>query len=260
MEILLPTEYDPTCPTPLLLLLHGYSASGGIESLYFDAEAFSEREGVIVAAPDGTRDAQDNAFWNSGGEYCCPYWNLAVDDVAYLEGLIDEISAEYNVDPDRVYVLGHSNGAMMAYRLACEIGHRLAAVAALAGPTVADMGSCEDAPTSVLHLHGDADDTVLYPGGDDLLGDGGPAYPGALATASQWAAHNGCGDATALGEPLDLDNRIAGTETRTERWAGCPTGGQVELWTLEGAGHIPALTTRGLPAIWQWMAPLRRAR
>ncbi|MDY0001837.1 MAG: hypothetical protein RBU30_11115, partial [Polyangia bacterium] len=121
-------------------------------------------------------------------------------------------------------------------------------------------GSCLPALTSVLHLHGDADDTVLYPGGDDLLGDGGPPYPGALASASAWAEHNGCGDATVMGDPLDLDSRLDGAETVVERWTGCPPEGQVELWTIQGGGHIPSLTTRGLPAIWQWMAPRRRAR
>ena len=258
VEIRVPEQYDPTCPTPLLLILHGHGMNGAIQDIYFNAERLVEEEGVIVAAPDGTLDDNGEHFWNGESAACCSFFNESVDDVAYLEGLMDEIGEVYNIDPDRIYVLGHSNGAMMAYRLACDMGERLAGIVSLAGFSEWDLGACGPAKTSVLHLHGTDDDTVLYAGGDNLLGDGGPAYPGTAESTALWAAYNGCSDTGTPAGSFDLDGGLAGEETQITVYEGCPGALRTELWSIQGAGHVPSITSKGLPSIWAWLAPLCR--
>ena len=56
-----------------------------------------------------------------------------IDDVGFISALIDLMIKDYNMDPNRVYMTGISNGAIMSYRLACEIPHKIAAIAPVDG-------------------------------------------------------------------------------------------------------------------------------
>jgi polyhydroxybutyrate depolymerase len=110
----------------------------------------------------------------------------------------------------------------------------------LAGATFADRTKCAPSePVSVLQIHGTADEIVDYNGGVIF----GRAYPGATETVASWASYDGCrapgGPAPA---PLDLDKGIGGAETAVTRFAGCAAGTAVELWTMNGGGHIPNLS------------------
>ena len=103
--------------------------------------AAASSAGFLMIAPAGTADSSGSHFWNAT-DACCNFENSQVDDVAYLDGLITEISAAYNVDPKRIYVVGHSNGGFMAYRMACAKADRIAAVVSVAGATFATPASC----------------------------------------------------------------------------------------------------------------------
>jgi polyhydroxybutyrate depolymerase len=101
----------------------------------------------------------------------------------------------------------------------------------------------------VLELHGDADPTVLYAGGLD----GTIAYPGAVETVSDWADKNGCGATLdESGAPRDLDSSLPGAETKVGTFAGCPPGGDVELWTIQGGGHTPNFGADFPSVIWSY--------
>jgi len=236
-----PTNYDKTKTTPLVIMLHGYTASGAVEEAYFQLTATSDAQTFLYAYPDGTVDTAGNRFWNAD-DACCDFYSIVVDDVAYVNAIIDDVSTKYNVDPKRIFVIGHSNGAFMSHRLACDVSDRVAAIASLAGAVWNDPSKCN--PTSkisVLDIHGDADTTINYDGG--IAAPGFASYPGESQTMSTWAAKNGCtGAIAANGQTLDLDSTLPGSETVESQYAGCPSGIDVELWTIHGGSHVPSLT------------------
>jgi polyhydroxybutyrate depolymerase len=245
-----PEGYDGQRPVPLVVLLHGYSSNGAAQNAYFGLSAQADRGGFLLAYPNGTRDLTTNRFWNAT-DACCDFYGSGVDDVAYLDAVLDEIASRYRVDPGRVFLVGHSNGAFMAHRYACDRAGRVAAIVTLAGMQWQDPGRCgAGSPVSVLHVHGRNDQTIRYEGGSTPKG----AYPGAVDTVGAWAGKNGCsGSLTATGRRLDLDTYVAGEETTVERYTGC-TGIDVELWTIEGGGHVPAFNGQWAESIWAFMA------
>jgi polyhydroxybutyrate depolymerase len=241
-----PEGYDAAKPAPLVIVLHGYGANGAAQSVLFNLGSIADREGFFLIAPDGTRDSSDRQFWNAT-DTCCDFEKKGVDDVKYLTGLVDELAGFYNIDPKRVFLVGHSNGGAMSFRLACDAADRFAAIVDLAGPYFSNPVLCKPtSPVALLHLHGTNDDTVPYDGGPALNGAG--RFGGALDAVTAWAAHDRCGaaaDTTAAA--MDIDGDVAGAETKASRYTGCAAGTAVELWTMQGSGHVPLNLTKKLP-------------
>ena len=119
----LPSGYDRNNATPLVIDLHGYAVSGVGQEGYFQFGAIADEQTFLYAYPDGTLDLKNNRFWNAD-DACCNFFAGVVDDVAYLNAMIDDISTRFNVDPKRIFIVGHSNGAFMSHRLARPVGPR----------------------------------------------------------------------------------------------------------------------------------------
>ncbi|MCB2225027.1 MAG: polyhydroxybutyrate depolymerase [Actinobacteria bacterium] len=216
---------------PLLVALHGGTGSGAqfAENSGFDAVA--DREGFIVVYPDGTPIAGTRALVWNGGACCGPAREdlQDVDDVGFLSALIEALVAGYPVDADRVYVTGHSNGAIMSYRMACEAADRVTAAAFQAGTI--EIGDCDPArPISVLAIHGTGDTSIPIDGGS---GQGLTQHPFASPQESiaTMARLDGC-DATPV-ESVDPEN----PDVTHRVWSGCDGGVTVELLLVEGASH-----------------------
>jgi polyhydroxybutyrate depolymerase len=235
VELLVPDSYEPDRAAPLLLVLHGYGTSGAFALEYSGLDRLGNDSSYLILAPDGTRDSNGFPFWHAKQ-------GTGVDDVAYLGGLLDEISSVWNVDPVRVSVFGHSNGAFMAYRLACDRADAVSAVISLAGATPIDPDSCSpELPVSIAEIHGDDDEIVLYEGSDSCTDLPCP-YPGTRQGLAYWASYDGCdGEMETDPARVELDANIPGAETRIERYRGCPAGIDLELWTMEQGGHFPRL-------------------
>jgi polyhydroxybutyrate depolymerase len=235
-HFLVPSGYDPHVPTPLVILLHGYSATAVEQDLYWGISTLAQQKTFLYAYPDGMKDAAGQQFWNAT-DACCAF-GQNVDDVAYINAIIDDVQRSYNVDAKRIYAMGHSNGGFMSHRLACD-APRIAAIVSLAGAVWNDPSKCRPAgPVSILEVHGDADLVINYNGGQNF----GNTYPSAHTTVATWAAKNGCtGTLTDTGQTLDLDAVLLGAETTIERYAGCPAAGAVELWTIRNGSHVPVL-------------------
>lgn len=252
VKLYVPTNYSDSKPAPLLILLHGYSASGFMEDAYLNLRASIEKYGMLYAFPDGLVDKSKNHYWNAT-DACCDFAKTQVDDSKYLSDLVVEIGKRYKVDPKRVFFAGHSNGGFMSYRMACEHADLVAGIMSLAGETWLDTTKCSPSgPVAILQVQGTADATISYTGG--ATPNGGP-YPGAKGSVTTWATYNGCSttpDTSA--PPLDLETQLPGPETTVSKYAsGCKGNGQVELWSIQGGSHIPSFTPQFDPAFLDWL-------
>lgn len=236
--LIVPESYDGS-PTPLVVGLHGYTSSGSALGLYFGLPQRVDVRGFFFVSPDGTREPAGarNRFWNAT-DACCNFTGSSVDDSGYLLGLINEASARFNIDPKRVFVVGHSNGGFMSYRLACDAAERIAAIVSLAGATFVDPMDCEaSAPVSVLQIHGTEDTVIRYQGGN-IFRD---TYPGSEATVAWWADRAGCTGDPELSGRLDLDRGLPAEDTDVLTYrTGCESGVNVELWRINRGSHVPA--------------------
>ena len=156
-----PPGYDPAKPAPLLLALHGYGSSGREEDAYLRLGKEAARRGYLYAYPDGTRDSHGREFWNAT-DACCDFDRSGVDDATPTCPASSARSRRsFAVDPKRIDLIGHSNGAFMSYAMACTHADQIAAIASLAGATYMHPADCAPtAPVAVLEIHGTADRTV----------------------------------------------------------------------------------------------------
>ena len=221
-RVFAPTTLEPGSQPPLVLVLGGVgnSAENMVSATEFDRSASTNN--FVAAYPEGI-----DLTWNAG--FCCASGTTSgVDDVNFLSRLIDQLVADYGVDTSRVYATGVSAGAMMAYRLGCELPGRIAGIGSVAGAMI--LEECQpDQGVPVIEIHGTEDQLVPYDGG--LVRPEGVAdqpAPTSLAVVEQWATLNGCPDSP--------EEETQGPVT-TLTWTDCPDGAAVKLVTVEGGGH-----------------------
>ena len=231
-----PPGHDPATPAPLLILLHGFGVTGELEERYLRLTEATDAHGMLFVAPDGTASPRGARFWNAT-DACCGAAS-GVDDVGYLRAVIAEVKTRYAVDPRRVFLVGHSNGGFMSYRMACDDAGEIAAIVSIAGATFADAARCRpSAPVAVLEVHGTSDHTIAYRGG--RVTTRSPDYPSAARTVSTWARYDGC----RLDAPVEerarrrIVSRLAPPTVRS--YGRCRDDAAVELWTQPHAPHIP---------------------
>lgn len=235
-QVYLPLQYDANTEWPLVILLHGFGGTAEQEDTYLTMRFRASEKAFVLVTPQGLStpagtaipggpDYSGRPFWNAT-DFCCDFARTRVDDVSYLNRLIDAVSAEYKIDPRRIYVFGHSNGGFMANRLACEIGDRLAGIASLAGGTFDQVAKCAK-PVAVpfLQIHAPNDDTVVY--------DLNTQYGGGVQAVNQWIQRNGCtGPATKLARQ-DFLLLKSGEETSIQEWQNCTSSKPVAFWTID---------------------------
>ncbi len=256
VPVTIPSGYDAATPAPLIILLHGYTSSGARNDAYMGVSALADEYGFIFAAPDGTRESagDNNRFWNAS-DACCNFYESGVDDVAYINGIIDSLMDDYSIDAERVYLIGHSNGGFMSYRMAYEHSEKITAIASLAGATQRGERPAPASPVHVLQIHGTADGTIAYSGGD--IRDN--RYPSAMQTVSQWAGYNGCDLKGSAREQRDLDASLPGYESGTLVFrSGCNKGGSAELWTISAGAHVPVLADSFAAQVVEWLLSHRK--
>jgi len=236
-KLFVPTTYNPSFPAPLILALHGFSQSGDKFEKYLNLAPVAEARGILYVHPDGTADKTGTRFWNATPE-CCDFHSPKVNDDSYLMSIIDEVSKNYTVDPERIYIIGHSNGGFMANRMACMHADRIAAVVSLAGGSFVRSSMCKpSAPINVLEIWGTKD--VTYDGNHIM----GKPIPSAAKTAATWASLDRCSkNMFVLSDKLDLDAKLTGPETIVGQYTECAANADVEFWRIVGADHVPKLS------------------
>ena len=231
----LPPSYREGHPMALVFALHGYSNTAASFEKRIGFNRIADREGFIVVYPNAIPfGAKQKQLWNGGGIYEI-WWAGQVDDVGFLAKLIDTVSADYTIDPNRIFVFGNSSGGFMAHHLGARLPDRFAAIAPWAA-LLAFNDFVAGPPVSVIHFHGGQDKKVLYNGlpNWDFFG----VEPGIRL----WARRNGCKSA-----PIVIRND---PNTLVRRWAAPKGTGDVVLYKLRNQGHtMPTPSNCNLPEI-----------
>jgi polyhydroxybutyrate depolymerase len=270
-----PQEAAARAPLPVLIAFHGGGGNATGFAKYAGLDRVADREGFVVVYPDGTgRQGRRLLTWNAGT--CCGRAQAAhADDVGFTLAILKDLARDLPLDRARVYATGHSNGAMMAYRLAAEAADRVAAIAPVAGMMVVErFGPAR--PVPVLHIHSIDDPRALYRGGL------GPPFPGTDVRSRHQSVEGGLARWLIVDrcptEPREAESRRApaGKGEHTADllvYEPCESDAAVAHWRLTGAGHGWPGHTSPLPErimgpdttvidaaeeIWKFVARFRR--
>lgn len=231
-----PNTYDPSKPAPLLISLHGAALWPAVQMEVSRWNEVADEHGFIVVYPAGVGFTYGPKAWHMGPR-------SVEADVGFISALIDKLQREYNIDPDRIYADGLSNGGNMAFALSCRMGDRLAAVGTVAAPQTLPFDWCGDAPpVPTINFHGTDDRMVPYAGGQ-LSDPVNPKFvPAVRDWTSSWARRNRCAEAA-------VETRVSASVNRLS-YPQCERGADVVLYTVEGGGH----TWPGGKPLPEWLA------
>ena len=230
-----PAGFRPKAPTALVFAFHG----GGGDAAYMADDdrygliALAERERFVLVLPSGySRFPRGKlATWNAG-DCCGDARDRQIDDVGFVRALLTHLGQLLVIDRGRVFAMGMSNGAMMSYRLACEMSDTFRAIAAVAGTEA--VASCQPSrPVGILHIHARDDTHVLFNGGagPDAFGDASKVmdFVSVPTTVSRWVTRQQC--APTPRRTLDVPGAFCDT------YSGCADGAEVRLCVTASGGH-----------------------
>jgi len=231
----LPPNYNDSNNFPLVIALHGTGGSADQMERDYKLTTKSNSAGFIIVYPEGVRSDGKLGIrtWNAGG--CCDFaMEHNIDDVKYIRLLMQKLTTSYKINPKKIYATGMSNGAMMVYRLGCELSDQLAAIAPVSGTLMTTQPCTPVRKVPVLHIHSVLDTKVPYTGGYGLANYYFPPVDSSLRV---WAGINGCGQA-----PQVVTDATLYTHTQ---YAGCTNNTTVQLYLTKDGGHS---WPGGLPA------------
>jgi len=225
-----PEGLDAEKPAPLVFVFHGFQENGNYARNYTGMDSIADANGFIVVYPDGS-GSSSSLSWNASG--CCGFaLENNVDETAFVHSIIADVESFIKVDSKRTYATGFSNGALLSYRLACEMSDTFAAVAPAGG--VLMYSPCKpQEPVSLMHVHGINDRVVPIDGGGS-----GIQFPPIKEGLVTWAELDSCSGQEQVKQDGVLTHTTYGT---------CAPGVAVELYVVDGTGH-------GWPS--QYVAPI----
>jgi polyhydroxybutyrate depolymerase len=216
---------------PLVIALHGGLGTSSQFAANSGLNDFAESNKFIAVYPDGIGNRPDGTgyqTWNGG--YCCgPAATQAVDDVAFIGDLVAELRRTMPIDPKRVYAMGHSNGGMLSYKLACDLSSVIVAIGVQAGSNI--IAGCQPTnPVSVFHLHGTADTNTPINGGKGS-GVGTTIWASARGSVDAMAGILGCN----VSSPKSLIT--SNPDVTALSWKSCKSNTEVRFVTVKNATH-----------------------
>jgi polyhydroxybutyrate depolymerase len=238
--IYIPSSYDKTVQLPLVIALHGRGANGAsmIILTHKGFNKMADNDGFIMVYPDGIE-----LNWNDGRmdeEANDRAHRENIDDVGFLSALIDSMIKDYNIDPKRVYVTGISNGAIMSYRLACELSDKITAIAPVDGniPNLLVPECSPSEPVSVLAINNTDDPLVPFEGG--YIYGIRKINLGKVLSVNEsiefWVDRNKCSVTPDVTEEPDMDPKD-GTRVIRKQYVNGIEGTEVILYAVDGGGH-----------------------
>ncbi|MDP5137457.1 pectin acetylesterase-family hydrolase [Rheinheimera baltica] len=210
-----PSEYSENIPVPLLFSLHPLGATAEQFFNVTQLDIIAEREKFILVTPQGVRGAWATTGFPPGGD---------ADDIGFINALIDKLSTSYNIDANRIYATGFSNGAFLSIDLACNLSDRIAAVAPVAGVMTSTlMQSCmPKRPVPILQTHGTNDPLLPYESAERVI--------------DYWVSFN---QTSSTPEIIDLPDPYPSNGTSVQRftYANGASGVTVQHLRIEGGEH-----------------------
>lgn len=228
--IYLPKGAVPGERLPVVFVLHGALMNASMVRWMSGMDDLADEKKFMVVYPNGTGRGPFRS-WNAGG--VAGRMAKSVDDVQFIASLIDYLVVERKADRDRIYATGLSNGGMMCYRLACELGDRIAAIAPIAGTQAIE--DCEPSrPVPIMHFHGTSD-WILPEEGPGETTPHFAQFKSVEETLAFWRGANRCvGEGQTEKLPDVEDDGTAAVRTTFEPEAG---GAPIILIRIEGGGH-----------------------
>lgn len=253
-KVHLPDGYDPSKAYPVVLNFHGYGQYGGYQEILTGMNSKADEAQFIAVHPEGSGAPLS---WNAGGTGPClgAAQVLGSDDVGFTDKMIDALAQKYCIDKTRVYATGFSNGALLAHRLACELSHKIAAIAPVAG-TLAFKPCSPPRPVPMIAFNGTGDAAVPY------YGNVWCGYPSVSSTFEAWAKNNKCED----DEPqTTFDKSDVECQTYTKCQDGavvtqCKISGGVHAWPggVPNGAFVPTYTINATDMIWSFFQQFKR--
>ena len=216
-RLYIPSTYQSLASLPLVFNFHGYGSNAMQQEIYTQFSPVAEQAGAFVCYPDGIGNA-----WNIAGSNSY--------DIAFVDTLISIIHDSYSINLNRIYATGLSNGGFLSNLLGCELSHRIAAIAPVAGTNIdVVQQNCQSSRMMpILYLHGDADAIVEYNG---LAG-----YSSAEALLNLWSLRAGCSGMTDTVMIQDISLTDLSTVEKIT-WLDCDSNVQVIHYKILGGGH-----------------------
>jgi polyhydroxybutyrate depolymerase len=211
---------------PVVFAFHGM-LSGPIEiKATTGLNDIADQASFIAVYPRGTGTNGGALFWNAG--LCCGFASTKnMDEITFVQQILVDLKTIIVIDTKRIYATGFSNGAMLSYRLACEMSDTFAAIAPVSGVLV--YSPCQpQQPVSVMHVHGLRDEVLPYAGGGLLIPGGSPSVEEGIAT---WVQLDGC-----TGSPKVEIQKNIWIITHTV-YDTCKAATAIELYTLDSLTH-----------------------
>lgn len=222
-----PQGYSGLQKLPVVLALHGGFGNAFNMQNQSQLSVQSDQEHFIVVYPEGVKGGFfDIRTWNAGT--CCGHAAANnIDDVGFMSALIDHLVQEFMVDEERLYLTGMSNGGYMAYRLACELSERVAAIAPVACSMTVNQCS-PSSPVPIIHFHSFLDENVLFDGGFGM-GASIQYSPPLDSIFSVWGNENQC---LVTNDTIDINN-----EFTQVNWDQCDCNTRIQYFITQDGGH-----------------------
>jgi polyhydroxybutyrate depolymerase len=220
---------------PVIFVLHGGTRSADDVLTRSSWPALAARNNALLIVPNAI-----GGNWNDGRTvYMGDFDPSRVDDLGFLRRLVEIAVRDYGADRSRVYFAGASNGGYMSWRMACEAGDLVTAVAPLIATMPLDpQRTCPGArPTPVIAFFGTEDPLVPYDG-SAVSFRGRETEPRSSAADSTvfWARLNGCSEEVREERLPDISPEDETTVNRVT-YESCPAGLEVVRYDVMGGGH-----------------------
>jgi len=236
-----PPGYDGKTSMPIVIMLHGGGGTGKAAATETGWGVKADAAGFLAVFPDAmppdptkrSHFSRNPQLWNDGSERFFA-GQKAVDDVGFLNAMLDDLLARFTVDQRRIYVVGFSNGASMSFRIGAELSERIAAIAPAAGALWVEPPTL-NRPVAMIYITGTADPLNLIEGGVPRLATGGSdrvrakPKPPVRDSILKWSKALGC--------PVTPRDTSDANGVRTEIYGSGGDGAEVVYITVEGLGH-----------------------
>lgn len=216
-----PDSYDATIAVPLLFNFHGFTGNMNEHLEATDMRALAESEKFILVYPQGSL-MQGLSHWNAA--LAGPDNKSNADDLGFINALVDKLNTDYEIDLNRVYSCGYSNGAMFSYALACYSGNLIAAVGGVSGAML-DLECTPAHPVPVINIHGTSDFVLPY--------DGNSNFSSVESVINFWTTFN-----NTLSTPTEYSLMDKGTMIDHFVYDQGNNNVSVEHYKINGGGHV----------------------